>query len=157
VTHVVACDFQATAHSTHETRVHGAETPKVDSVRQFELRRRLLQMAMKQVMAVERLTNFVREHQVIWFAEFPVPLPHDLDRAEDHAMTIKRDLALSRFRFHIIELIVVDSSSTTMRSGKMSFHRKASHSPTLIEANTVKMRRHRVGSTTSSITLQTPA
>jgi hypothetical protein len=64
---------------------------------------------MKQVVTVERPARLVGEHEIFGFAKFRVPRPHPLYGRKNHAMPIEWHLALSSFRLHVVELVVVDS------------------------------------------------
>ena len=64
---------------------------------------------MKQIVTVERLTSFVREHEIIRVYGLRVPRPHSVHGPKDYAVPIEWHLALSRFRFHVVELVVVDT------------------------------------------------
>jgi hypothetical protein len=109
VPHVVPSDLEANSVAPHQAGMHGAETAEINSPVYPELLSDGLDMSVKQVVSIERLTGPVGKHQVVWLAVLFVAGPHSLYRRENDAMLVEWHLALTGFSFHIVELIIVDT------------------------------------------------
>ena|ERR1017187_594412 len=76
VPHVVTGNLEAGAEASHQAGVHGPEAPKVDGLRKSQLFRRRFDVAVQQIMPVERFANLIGKNKIVRFAEILVRGPH---------------------------------------------------------------------------------
>jgi hypothetical protein len=89
--------------------MHRTEAAEINAAWHPKLLGSLLDVPVKQVVAIERLAGFVGKHQIIRRPELRILHPHPLHGSKNHAVPIEGHLALAGVRLDVIELIVVDT------------------------------------------------
>ena len=108
--HVVTGNLKAGAKAPHQAGVHGPEAPEVDGPGQAQPFCHRLNVTVKQVVPIERLTDPVSKNKVVGLAELLVSSPHLPYRPENDSVFVVRNLSFTCSRLHLVELIVVDAA-----------------------------------------------